>query len=219
MTGVRHPGADHGSWFGRLLQRAVLGALLLAVLIVGGTAFRIWQVARTDDRTPADFAVVLGAAQYNGRPSPILQARLEHALTLYRQHVVPTIVTVGGRRPGDNYSEAEASGDWLTAHGVPAGHIVTVGQGSDTLRSMQAVAATAQTHHWHTVVVVSDPWHTFRARTMADDVGLRAWGSPTWTGPVVQTRGVQSRYIIRETGALLFYRFTHAPADDVGIDI
>lgn len=219
MVVVTYAGGTGGSSFRRLLQRVVVGAILISVLIVGGTAFRIWQVARIDDRTHADFAVVLGAAQYNGRPSPILEARLEHALTLYKEHVMPSIVTVGGRRTGDNYSEAQASARWLTAHGVAPNNIVAVGVGSDTLRSLEAVAATAKQRDWRTAIVVSDPWHTLRARTMAGDTGLNAWGSPTWTGPVVQTRGVQGRYIIRETGALLFYRVTHAPADDIGVGL
>lgn len=217
MAGVTDSGG--GAWLRRLLQRVALGTVLMAVLIVGGTAFRIWQVARIDDRSHADFAVVLGAAQYNGTPSPILEARLQHALALYQQRAMRTIVTVGGRRTGDNFSEAQASARWLTAHGVAARDVVTVGVGSDTLRSLEAVSATAKQHGWRTAIVVSDPWHTLRARIMADDVGLSAWGSPTWTGPVVQTRGTQGRYIIRETGALLFYRLTHAPADDIGIGL
>lgn len=220
MAGVTDSDGTDRNWFRRVLSRVVAGAILISVLVVGGTAFRIWQVARDDDRSHADFAVVLGAAQYNGTPSPILEARLQHALALYKQRVTSTIVTVGGRRAGDNFSEAQASAHWLTEHGVAARNVITVGVGSDTLRSLEAVEVTAQQHGWHTAIVVSDPWHTLRARTMAADVGLRAWGSPTWTGPVVQTRGTQGRYIIRETGALLFYRLTHAPpADDIGIGL
>lgn len=219
MADVTKPGADDGSWFGRVLRRAFFGGILIVLLVVGGTAFRVWQVARFDDRSPADFAVVLGAAQYNGVPSPILQARLEHALALYQEHATHTIITVGGRRTGDNYSEAQASANWLTAHGVAKRDIVALGVGSDTLRSLEAVADTARQRGWHTAIIVSDPWHTYRAETMADDAGLQAWGSPTWSGPIVQTRGTQGKYIIRETGALLFYRVTHAPADDIGIGL
>jgi uncharacterized SAM-binding protein YcdF (DUF218 family) len=102
---------------------------------------------------------------------------------------------------------------------VPADHVIAVGEGSDTLGTMQAVANTVKGRGWESVVLVSDPWHSLRVRTMATDVGLKAWTSPTHSGPIVQTRQTQLRYILRETGALLYYRATRAPADDIGIDL
>ncbi|WP_223198433.1 YdcF family protein [Solihabitans fulvus] len=203
----------------RLVLRVVLGACLIGGLVVGGTAFRVWQVARVDDRSPADIAVVLGAAQYNGRPSPVLQARLEHAKSLFDEGVVRYLLTTGGRQPGDKYTEGQAGQMWLAAHGVPEDRIVVVGEGRDTLGSMQAVATVAKERGLSTAMIVSDPWHSLRARTMAQDAGLRAWTSPTHSGPIVQTRDTQSRYILRETGALLYYRLFHAPADDFGTEV
>lgn len=203
----------------RALRRGVLGLLLVGVLVVGGTAFRVWQLGRIDDRTHADAVVVLGAAQYNGKPTPVLQARLEHAKRLYDDGVANYIITSGGKRSGDRYTEADAGVRWLTKHGVPADHVIPVREGSDTLGTMEAVANTVKGHGWHTVVLVSDPWHSLRVRTMAADVGLEAWTSPTHSGPIVQTRQTQLRYILRETGALLYYRATRAPADDIGIDL
>ncbi|GAA4867447.1 hypothetical protein GCM10023403_36220 [Pseudonocardia benzenivorans] len=199
--------------------RIVLGGVLVAVIIVVGTAFRVWETARTDHDTPADAVIVLGAAQYDGNPSPIFAARLDHAAALYRQGLAPRIVTVGGNRAGDEYTEASAGRRYLLAKGVPAAAVVAVGEGSDTLASLQAVAAVARTGGWHTAILVSDPWHSLRARTMAEDSGLDAWTSPTRSGPVVQSRETQARYIVRETGALLFYRITKAPADteDTGL--
>lgn len=198
------------------MLRLLLGSVLVAAVVVGGTAVRVWQVARTDDRQRADTAVVLGAAQYDGRPSDVLRARLQHAKQLYDTGVVRYLVTVGGRKQGDAYTEAEAGMRWLISQGVPKDRVLAVEEGSDTLRSLRAVAAAVRPRGWRTTVLVSDPWHSLRARTMADDSGLVAWTSPTHSGPIVQTRDTQMRYILRETAALLYYRVTRAPADDIG---
>jgi uncharacterized SAM-binding protein YcdF (DUF218 family) len=204
---------------GLALLRLVLGALVVGALIVGGTAFRVWQVARVDDRDKADVLVVLGAAQYDGTPSAVLSSRLDHAARLWRNGVAPVIVTVGGRRVGDTYTEAEAGRNYLTSYGVPKDVVVPIGEGRDTLESLQAVARRAGSAGWHTAVIVSDPWHSLRARTMADDLGLISWTSPTRSGPIVQTRTIQAQYIVRESAALLHYRFTHASADVLGTDL
>ncbi|HEX6354809.1 MAG TPA: YdcF family protein [Actinophytocola sp.] len=203
------------------LRRLVLGVLLVGVLVVGGTGVRVWQVARIDDRESADVVLVLGAAQYAGRPSQILEARLRHAKNLYDEGVAPYIVTTGGNKPGDTYTEASAGVRWLTENGVPENRIIPVGEGNDTLGSLRAAAEKIRERGWSSAVIVSDPWHSLRARTMASDVGLDAWTSPTHSGPIVQTRETQVRYIVRETAALLYYRATRAPVDsttDVGAD-
>ncbi|HYH30880.1 MAG TPA: YdcF family protein [Pseudonocardia sp.] len=187
--------------------------MAMALVLVGGTAFRVWQVARFDDRRPADVAIVLGAAQYDGEPSSIFAWRLRHAEALYEDGVAPRIVTTGGNRTGDAFTEAEAGRRYLIERGVPAEAVVAVGEGSDTLGSLQAVAARAEQEGWRSAIVVSDPWHSLRARIMARDSGLKAWTSPTRSGPVVQTRETQLRYIVRETAALLYYRLTNASID------
>ncbi|TNC27838.1 YdcF family protein [Amycolatopsis alkalitolerans] len=207
---MRAPGKV--SW----LRRALLGTLLVVAVLIGGTAFRIWKVARDDDRSPADVIVVLGAAQYNGKPSPIFQARLRHAQQLYSDGVAKVIITAGGNRAGDEYTEASAGAKWLVEQGVPKSSTLPVGEGGDTLSSLRAVADVVARHGWHTAVLVSDPWHSLRARVMADDSGIDARTSPTHSGPIVQTRHTQAMYIYRETGALLFYRLTKTPADDIG---
>ncbi|MDT7627529.1 MAG: hypothetical protein QOF99_8430 [Pseudonocardiales bacterium] len=200
----------------RWLVRALVGSVLVAGLVVGGTAFRVWQVARVDDRRPVDVVVVLGAAQYDGSPSPIFAARLRHARELYDQGVAARIVTVGGRRAGDGFTEADAGRRYLVDRGVRSDAVVAIGEGSDTLESLRSVAATADQRGWHTALLVSDPWHSLRARTMARDSGLESWTSPTHSGPVVRTRETQVRYIVRETAALLFYRLTHASVETEG---
>jgi uncharacterized SAM-binding protein YcdF (DUF218 family) len=193
--------------------RVLVGALVVAVFLVGGTAFRVWYVARADDRQPVDVVVVLGAAQYDGQPSSIFAARLRHAEALYDAGLAPRIVTTGGAGTGDVYTEAEAGRRYLLSRGVPAADVVAVGEGTDTLGSLRAVAARAREDGWNTALVVSDPWHSLRARTMARDSGLEAWTSPTRRGPVVQTRETQARYIVRETAALLYYTITRAPVE------
>jgi uncharacterized SAM-binding protein YcdF (DUF218 family) len=110
------------------LVRLILGGVLVGALIVGGTVFRVWQVARLDDRAKADVVVVLGAAQYDGTPSAVLGSRLDHAARLWRDGVAPVIVTVGGRRVGDNYTEAQAGRKYLTSRPAPwcrSGRVVT----------------------------------------------------------------------------------------------
>jgi uncharacterized SAM-binding protein YcdF (DUF218 family) len=206
---VRNAAPTRTAW----LIRVVLGAALVAVFVVGGTAFRVWEVARQDDRQPADAVVVLGAAQYDGQPSSIFAARLKHAAALYDDKLAPRIVTTGGGRPGDAYTEAEAGRRYLIKLGVPPSAVIAVPVGTDTLGSLQAVAARAAQDGWSKALIVSDPWHSLRARQMARDSGLTAWTSPTRSGPVVQTRETQARYIVRETGAMLYYELTHASVD------
>ncbi len=193
--------------------RIVLGALVVALLLVGGTAVRVWQLGRTDERQPVDMIVVLGAAQYDGRPSPVFRARLQHALELYSEGVAPRIVTVGGAAAGDAFTEAQAGEQWLVENGVPGQALLPVDEGRDTFESFEAVAAVAEQRGWRSAVLVSDPWHSLRSRTMAADVGLDATTSPTKRGPVVQTRETQFRYIVRETGALIYYHLTHGSSD------
>lgn len=199
----------------------MLGTLLISALVVVGTAFRIWYVARGDDRAHADVIVVLGAAQYNGEPSPIFEARLEHARVLYQQGVAKRVVTIGGKQAADKHTEGEAGAAWLRQHGVPKSATIAVGKGIDTLTSLQAFAEVAEERRFTSGVIVSDPWHSLRARTMAKDLGVEAWTSPTHSGPIVQTRETQLRYIWRETKALLYYRFVKArasDADSAGLD-
>jgi uncharacterized SAM-binding protein YcdF (DUF218 family) len=197
----------------RWAPRIVLGALVVALLLVGGTAVRVWQLGRTDERQPVDMIVVLGAAQYDGEPSPVFRARLQHALELYSEGVAPRIVTVGGAAAGDAFTEAQAGEQWLVENGVPGQALLPVDEGRDTFESFEAVAAVAEQRGWRSAVLVSDPWHSLRSRTMASDVGLDATTSPTKRGPVVQTRETQFRYIVRETGALIYYHLTHGSAD------
>jgi uncharacterized SAM-binding protein YcdF (DUF218 family) len=197
-----------GVRIGNLLNRVAGAAVLAFVLLIASTALAIWWNARQDSRPESDAIVVLGSAQYNGVPSSIFEARLEHAVTLYEDGVAPMIVTVGGRAAGDEFTEAEAGRDYLAASGVPGDALLAVPEGVDTLESMRAVSAAFGERGWTRAVVVTDPWHAMRAERMAEDAGIEADSSPTRQGPAVQTRGTQFRYILRETAAYLLYRVT-----------
>jgi uncharacterized SAM-binding protein YcdF (DUF218 family) len=152
--------------------------------------------------------VVLGSAQYNGVPSSIFEARLEHALQLYEAGVAPVVVTVGGKAVGDEFTEAESGSDYLASSGMPSDALLAVPEGVDTLESMRAVATAFTERGWSSAVLVTDPWHAMRAERMAEDAGMEATSSPTRQGPAVQTRTTQFRYIVRETAAYLLYRAT-----------
>ncbi|MGY1605163.1 YdcF family protein [Geodermatophilus sp. SYSU D00815] len=197
-------GVRLGSWVGRVVAAAVLAVFLLVV----STALGIWWTARQDARPASDAIVVLGSAQYNGVPSSIFEARLEHALKLYEQGVAPVIVTVGGKAAGDQFTEAEAGRDYLASAGVSGDALLAVPEGVDTLESMRVVGAAFEERGWTTAVLVTDPWHAMRAERMAEDSGIEAESSPTRQGPAVQTRATQFRYILRETAAYLLYRAT-----------
>src|SRR5919202_4916734 len=189
-------------------MRVIGAAVLACVLLVVSTALGIWWTARQDSRPHSDAIVVLGSAQYNGVPSSIFEARLEHALKLYDDGVAPVVVTVGGKKSGDQFTEAEAGRDYLAEAGIPSRALLAVPTGVDTLESMRAVASTFRDRGWSSAVLVSDPWHVMRAERMAEDAGIDATSSPTRQGPAVQTRTTQFRYILRETAALLVYRVT-----------
>ena len=187
----------------RVARRLVAVVVVAVLLVVGGTAASIWWTARQDDRPTSDAIVVLGASQFDGRPSSVFKARLQHARALFEDGVAPRVVTVGGSRPGDRTTEAEAGAAFLEERGVD---VVAVPEGRNTLESMEAVEALMTEQGWRTAVVVTDPWHSLRSRTMARDQGIDAQTSPTRAGPSVRTRGTQVRYIARETAAYLYYR-------------
>jgi uncharacterized SAM-binding protein YcdF (DUF218 family) len=190
------------------VARVVFAAVMAVFLLITSTALAIWWTARQDSTPNSDAIVVLGSAQYNGVPSSIFEARLEHAIALYEDGVAPVIVTVGGKADGDQFAEAEAGQQYLADAGIPDDALLAVPQGGDTLESIRAVSTAFTEEGWSSAVLVSDPWHAMRAERMAEDAGLEAVSSPTRQGPVVQTRATQFRYILRETAAYLLYRAT-----------
>jgi uncharacterized SAM-binding protein YcdF (DUF218 family) len=192
--------------------RRILAAVVLAVfLVIAGTAGRVWWVSRFDDRPHSDAIVVLGASQFDGRPSAVFRARLDHAKALYDAHVASRIVTVGGGAPGDRFTEAQAGANYLKSHGVT--DVDPVGVGRDTLQSLKALKVEFAKQGWHSAVLVTDPWHSLRSRRMATDLGINAVTSPTRKGPSVDGTGTELRYVGRETAAYLYYRLFHRSSD------
>ncbi|HVQ88422.1 MAG TPA: YdcF family protein [Actinomycetes bacterium] len=192
----------------RPVLRVLLLLLALLMVWVGSVAFRVWWVARGDDRTPVDAVVVLGASQYDGDPSPVFAGRLDHAVELYDEGVAPEVVTVGSNLPGDRFTEAGSGKEYLIQAGVPADAIDSLPVGHDTWRSLQAVDALAERRGWQTLVLVTDPWHEFRSREMAEALGMDVNTSPTRTGPIVQERITEVKAVIRETAAYVWWRMS-----------
>ncbi len=157
----------------------------LALLAYGALLAWVWWVSRRDERLPADAIVVLGAAQYNGRPSPVLRARLDHAVTLYRAGLAPTIVVTGGIGAGDRVSEAAVGHRYLRDRKVPSAALAVRPDGRTTEESMRSVAEWAREREFDRVLLVSDPFHMARLRLEARRMGLAAHTSPTATSPIL----------------------------------
>jgi uncharacterized SAM-binding protein YcdF (DUF218 family) len=168
----------------RIVFRVGLVAFALVFVYLAVTFVQVWLASRRDDARPSQAIIVLGAAQYNGRPSPVLAARLDHAIDLYRRHIAPVIVVTGGRQPGDRFTEATAGADYLHVHGVPDRAILRETTGRTSWESLEAAARFLKSRHLLKVVLVSDPYHSARIEGIAQEVGLDAVTSPTRTSPI-----------------------------------
>lgn len=183
----------------RLLARA--GVLLLAALVVWAaiTFVQVWRAADADSHHPAQAIIVLGAAQYDGRPSPVLQGRLDHAVQLYDADVAPVVVVTGGKRPADRFTEAAASYRYLRDQGIPDEAIVREEQGSNTWSQLAAATRILRERNLFDVVLVSDDYHAYRLDRIAHELGLRAQVSPV--DPGLSAAG-RARAFARETAAV-----------------
>lgn len=184
------------------LALTIAAAVPLVILSVAGAV--IWQ-ARTDQARPADAIVVLGAAQYNGRPSPVLKARLDHALALYEAGYAPLLVVTGGKQPGDAYTESDASKMYLVARGVPESAIVMESQSHDTWDNLKGVQGQLDARGAHRLLIVSDGFHILRARLMAKKLGFATSGSPAPDSPIRPWTAEEMGYVVRETGGILVF--------------
>jgi uncharacterized SAM-binding protein YcdF (DUF218 family) len=183
----------------RVLLVVVLVLLVVVPLLAVG---RVLQAASTDDRTPTDAVVVLGAAQFWGRPSPVLEARLGQARDLFADDVAPRIITVGGKQDGDNTTEAQAGKQWLVDAGVPAARVRALPTGRDTLSSLTAVAELMAERGWTSATIVTDPAHEARSLAMARALGIDAHGSPSQSGDGSR---LTVDYVLREAAGLLWF--------------
>ena len=188
------PAAPRGRWGRRVLWIGV-GLLGLIVVYLGGTFIQVWQASRSDGARKADAIVVLGAAQYNGKPSPALQNRLDHALGLYERGLAPLIVVTGGRQEGDRFTEATVGYNYLRERGVPDRAIRKEVQGHTTYQSVAATARFLRTEGIDDVILVSGPATAKRLAGISGDVGLEAAISPSAGTPTL-------RSLVRETGAV-----------------
>jgi len=196
-------------WFRRHpVWTAIALVGLVAFVLVGGSAWTVWRAAHHDGAANvehADAIVVLGAAQYDGTPSPLFQGRLDHAALLWNQGRADLVITVGSKQVGDRHTEAEAGRDYLIAQGVPADQILAVEIGHTTFQSLQAAAHEMAARDMHSAFLVSDPWHNARIQAMAADLGLAGYASATWTSADA-TEESRAKGYLRETFAYLYYR-------------
>ncbi len=190
-----------------IVSAAVI-VLALTFGLVTASAVAVWNAAHTDDARRIDHVdaiLVLGAAQYNGTPSPVLEERLNHAKVLLDQGRAPVIVTLGSNEPGDRTTEAQAGKDYLVAQGVPADAVVAEPAGNSTWESLRAAASYMHDHGMGSAFLVSDPWHNLRIKRMAGDLGITPYASAT-SHAAARSSGTRLSGYVRETFAYLFYR-------------
>jgi uncharacterized SAM-binding protein YcdF (DUF218 family) len=189
----------------RLFGRLIIAGLIAGIAIGGYAAYRIWDQGNRDERTPADAIVVMGAAQYDGRPSPVFAARLDHAIDLFHDGVAPRLIVTGGKREGDRTTEAASARRYAIEHGVPDEAILSEDASRTTLQSIRRVAALMHDKGMGSAVFVSDPSHMLRVLRMASDEGISGFGSPTRTSPLERDAVARVDAIVHELGALAVY--------------
>lgn len=172
---------------------------LLAVAYLVATFGQVWLATTEDSHEPAQAIVVLGAAQYDGHPSPVLEARLAHAVELYEAGVAPTIVVTGGRQAGDRFTEAGAGYRYLREHGVPEEAILREEQGTNTWSQLAAATVLLSERGVDDVVLVSDDYHAYRLDRIAHELGLQSQVSPV--DPGLSAAG-RAQKLTRETAAV-----------------
>ena len=177
----------------RWVLRVALAVVGLLVLYLVVTFVQVLAASREDDDGRTDAIVVMGAAQYNGTPSPVLEQRLDHALELYRDGVAPRIVLTGGKQAGDRFTEAYAGYRYLTSKGVPADDLLVVTDGNSSWDSLRAAERVLDTEGADRVTLVSDSYHSARLKGIAGELGMDAAVSPTGAAPTAPE-------LLRETG-------------------
>ena len=189
----------------RLIRRFIS---LIVLVIIGIPAFffaQVWYEAHYPKAVTADYAVVMGAAQYDGRPSDALEARLEEAKSLYDAKLIKKIVTIGSGAPGDRYTEARAGRIWLIQNGVPRNNAIAIEKGRDTIQSVKAFTDYFKKNNISNIVIVTDPYHCKRSIFVSDDLGINATCSPVKSGPF-SLKNSSLHYLWREGNAYIAYR-------------
>lgn len=195
---------------GRKTLLAVSTVVGVAALILVATGVAVWNAAHTDDASRidrADAIIVLGAAQYQGVPSPVFEGRLEGARILYEQGRAPAVLVLGGALPGDATTEADAGRQFLIDRGIPEAAVIPIPQGNTTKESLEAAAGYLSDRGLDSAFLVSDPWHNLRIKKMASDLGITPYVSATWHSAAV-SQGTRFTGYLREVFAYLYYRLT-----------
>jgi uncharacterized SAM-binding protein YcdF (DUF218 family) len=175
----------------------VIVVMMFALWITSATAVLVW--ASRDEAQPAQAIVVLGAAQYAGKPSPVLRARLDHGLDLWNRHLSSLLILTGGTGAGDTTSEAAVGRTYARKRGVPDSAILVENAGRTTSESMRAVAGMLEVRGLQTALLVSDPFHMLRLRILARRFGFTPYTSPTQTSPISPNREARWKYIFSES--------------------
>ena len=190
----------------RDLTKIAVAALAGIVAVAGYTTFRIRDQGSRDEARSADAIVVLGAAQYNGTPSPLFEARLNHAVELFQAGIAPVFIVTGGKgRPGDKTTEADAAKAYAIAKGIPSDAILVEDRSKTTVEQLVTVGKMLKERGLHSAVLVSDRTHMLRSLRIARDQGIEAYGSPTATSPAESNVVDQVRATGHEIGALGLY--------------
>jgi uncharacterized SAM-binding protein YcdF (DUF218 family) len=184
------PAARRRRIWPRVLQ-VVAGVFAIVALYLLVTLWQVWSTGRSDETRPVDAIVVMGAAQYDGRPSPQLEARLDHVVELWPEGHAPLVVVTGGNRPGDRFTEAEASASYLEQAGIPESAILLEGEGTSSYESLEGVESLLAERGLDTVLIVTDPYHALRSKLIAEEVGLTAYVSPTPSSVVTGSNAVK----------------------------
>lgn len=186
------------------MLRIVAAAAVVLIVYLGITFVQVWRAALRDDTRPAQVIVVLGAAQYDGTPSPALQARLDHAADLYDKGRAPVVWVTGGRRPGDRTTEGKSGYDYLRSRGLPEDALRIENQGRNSWESLAATARFLRRQQTTDVLLVSHPYHSYRITGIARELGLEPSISPTKARPLPRTDA--ARALVRETAAVSLAR-------------
>ena len=196
------------------MRRVLLGLLVVVLAYFAVTTTLVARWMAKDERPRVDAIVVLGAAQYDGRPSAIYEARLEHAVQLWRDQVAPLLVFTGGKEEGDRFTEGGSGARWAVERGVPSEAVLTEERSRTTYQNLagakQLLEGRDPDRDRHRIVVVSDPFHMFRAVKQAADLGMDAYPSPTRTSPLSASRLKLTELVVREDLAIAGYLLSGA---------
>ena len=188
----------------KFLRRVISTILLIVIVTALWVIGKTWYAAHNETIRKADAIVVMGAAQLDGTPGQVLEARLQETLRIFQKDFAPKIITLGSGAPGDRFTEAGSGKSWLIKRGVRSSAIVAIPKGRDSYSSIEALAKNIDTSRYRNIIIVTDPYHCLRSITMANDQGFVASCSPAKNG-IASLESAGFRYLFRESGAYLAY--------------